>query len=156
MAFEIIMRSHLTALLLAITLTACQATPVDQVATISLPDEVTISILRTPSHPTLAEYKRIACLARSGKRLTCWDLFPDTGGTHRTNVYREASGQIFLQDRISSYAIDLTLKKLIEVEAAKVSGTYLGCFNQDGGGVWRFLPVKDSPEVKIVEDGSVE
>lgn len=148
--------SRLCAFYLAIAVMACQAKAIEQVATFNLPDEITVSVIRIPSHPTLAEYKRTACLGRSGKRLACWDLFPDTGGTHRLNVYRGVNGHIFLQDRISSYEIDLALKKLLEVKAPKVGGTYVGCFNQDASGNWRFMSVEESPEVKIVGDGSVE
>lgn len=139
-----------------IALVGCRAKAVEQVATFKLPGEITVSVIRTPSHPTLAEYKRTACLAQGGKRLACWELFPDTGGTHRINVYRHDDGRIFLEDRISCYEIDPASKKLVEVTAAKVGGTYVGCFNQNATGSWRFVPLEEAPEVKFIGDGPVE
>lgn len=156
MSRKISSKINLIALLLATALTACRVEPVDQVAVFDFSDEITISIVRTPSHPTFAEYKRTACLYRSGKRRACWEMFPDTGGTHRINVYRAKDGSIFLHDRVSSYAINLPSEEFAEVEVAKAAGAYLGCFNQDTTGVWRFISVKDSPEVKILGDGSME
>src|SRR5437762_10437119 len=103
----------------------------DKENAVSLPGGMVLSIHRTPLQGRPSEHKRVAVLSSRETKLASWDLFPDTGGTLRINVYMLERGKILLRDRVSTYEIDLSSKSMTEVEGRIAKGKYLGCFDQD-------------------------
>jgi len=129
---------------------------IDKQNAVDLPGGLGLSIERTPLRGGLPEHKRVAVLFSRQKKLASWDMFPDTGGTLRINVYQLDKGLILLRDRVSGYEIDPSSRSMAEAGGRIAKGKYLGCFDQDPKGTWRFLSAKQRPEIKITGDGRVE
>ena len=149
------MSNRVTILAFCVLMSVSCSSKTDEQGYVRLPGSLDLSVIRTPQG-TLAEYKRTAVLSSNGKQIAFWELFPDTGGTQRLNVYLLDNGRILLQDRIESHEIDPMAKSMTEVEGSTSKGKYLGCFKVDSNAHWRFFPIQESQEVKISGDGRVE
>jgi hypothetical protein len=101
---------------------------------------ISITLSRSPTHPYLPEYKRkLLIVFPNGKRISL-DLFPDTGGTVRMNVYREATGNLLLRDRLDYSRVDVMARSVEPVgdPIRRIDAQYLGAFDEDSSGVLVF------------------
>lgn len=107
-----------------------------------------------PMHPWLAEYKRFAVIRENGKPARRLEIFPDTGGYSRTQLYRLPSGILLLNGFFDSVKINPATHSLISgPEVAAVDGTYLGAFDRTRDGKWQFIDAARSPEQRLVAGG---
>jgi len=107
-----------------------------------------------PMHPYLAEYRRSLVLRTNGKPDQRVEMFPDTGGYSRTQLYRLPDGHFLVRGFFDSVRIDVTKRSLIiEPDTHGVVGTYLGAFDDKGDGDWRFIGANQSPEQPLVAGG---
>jgi hypothetical protein len=107
-----------------------------------------------PIHPYLAEYRRSLVLRTNGNPDQRVEMFPDTGGYSRTQLYRLSDGLFLVRGFFDSVKIDVTMHNLIsEPETHGVVGTYLGAFDDNGDGDWRFIGANQSPEQPLIAGG---
>jgi hypothetical protein len=115
---------------------------------------VQIVLRLVPSHPYLAEYDRTVLLRSNSGRKVQVDLFPDTGGYSRTQLYRVSNTRYWLKGSFDSAMIDVSTQSIeVRETLADPSGTYLGAFARDTKEGWRFLPASVSPEASLEPKG---
>ena len=121
-------------------------------ATAQLPGSTSHIIVQLePMHPYLAEYRRALVLRKAGAPDQRIEMFPDTGGYARTQLYRLPDGRFLVRGFFDAVRIDPNKHSLIaEPETAPVLGTYLGAFDDKGDRQWRFIDAAQSPEQPLV------
>jgi hypothetical protein len=106
-----------------------------------------------PDQPFLAEYRRFLVLRRPGTEDQRIEMFPDTGGYGRTQVYRLPDGGFLVQGYFDEVKIDPAIRNLaVHYNGPDAGATYIGAFDRSGG-EWRFVEAKYSPEQKLVAGG---
>jgi len=117
-------------------------------ATFRVPESNTaVTVERTPMHAYLAESHRSVIIKIQGRPASRAELFPDTGGYSRANLYRLDARRVLLRDADSSYTIDVTSGTVSKDAERRIAGTFLGSFDVDGSKTWRFIPARDRPEL---------
>ena len=124
-------------------------------AATTLPDSSSQLVVQLePMHPYLAEYRRSLLLRTSGKPDQRVEMFPDTGGYSRTQLYRLPDGIFVVRGFFDSVRIDVAKRSLaLEPETHSGVGIYLGAFDDKGDGGWRFIGKNQSPEQPLVAGG---
>jgi hypothetical protein len=107
----------------------------------------TITVERVPSHAFLAEYERKAVVQIGARPTSQMQLFADSGGNSRTNLYRLDAGRVLLLDADASYTIDVTSGTASKDEVRRKTGTFIGSFDVDGSETWRFIPAAERAEL---------
>ena len=117
-------------------------------ATFRVPESSTaVTVERTPMHAYLAEYHRSVITEIQGRPASRAEMFPDTGGYSRANLYRLDAQRVLLRDADSSYTIDVTTGTVSKDAERRIAGTFLGSFDVDGSKRWLFIPARDRPEL---------
>lgn len=117
-------------------------------ATFLVPDSNTsVTIERLSTHAYLAGYKRTVVIETESRPIVQLEMFPDTGGYSRANLFRLDSQKLLLRDAANSYTIDLVNRTISKDESRREAGTFLGSFDIDHSKIWRFLPVREKPEM---------
>jgi hypothetical protein len=82
-------------------------------------------------------------------------MFPDTGGYNRTNAYDLGRSRTLLLSAFDAYVLDYDRGEIQTVErnGAKADGTYVGAFDTDDGGHWRFIAASERPEASVEPKG---
>ena len=124
-------------------------------ATADLPGTTSHIIVQLePMHPYLAEYRRALVLRKAGAPDQRLEMFPDTGGYSRTQLYRLPDGRFVVRGFFDTVSIDPAKHGLFaESETARDMGTYLGAFDDTGNGQWRFIDAARSPEQPLKAEG---
>lgn len=121
-----------------------------------LPNSNTQILMRlTRSHPWLAEYKRTLLLTYSNGASLSVELFPDTGGYSRAQLYLGADGIYYVKGYFDSARIDVA-NKIINALDAKLPTklTYLGAFDEDiKRRKWKFYSAEESKEQSLEAGG---
>ena len=132
-------------------LLACQR-QARQSASVALSDSVLLVIERVGGS-RLAEYEHRARLEHNGQVASRLDLTFDTGGYGRTNLYRLADGQFLLLDAGASVLIYVPLPSLQPEMTRQRRGVFVGAFDTDSTGTWRFIPASERPERPVEYGG---
>ncbi len=106
-----------------------------------------VTVTRVATHPFLARYNlRVHIDGPAGCRAAS-ELFPDTGGVSRRNLYQTATGLILL-GQFDARVVDAgtCMIALSEFRSLEPDRTFLGTFDEDGQGRWTFLPRDRQPE----------
>lgn len=127
-------------------------------ATTRLADSASeISIQLVPTHPYLAEYQRTLVLHKAGSPDQRVEMFADTGGYSRTQLYRLPDGKFLVSGFFDAFVIDLSRHSIAPyTETAVHMGAYLGAFDKmgpDSSKEWTFNDTSQSPEQKLVAQG---
>lgn len=131
-----------------ILLAACNSDVPVSATTDTVPLGFQVTVTRVATHPFLARYNlKLTVRTTTGCSATS-ELFPDTGGVSRRNLYSGASGQLFVVGQFDARRFDeLSCRvELIEFRSLETRMTFLGSFDVDGAGNWAFLPVGVSAE----------
>ncbi len=117
-------------------------------------DGVRIVLQLQPIHPFLAEYRKTLVVSSTGGSHTSRELFSDTGGYLRTQLYLALDHSYYLKGyfdvaHVSSDAAHIT----IDVTAVAVGARYLGAFDEDATRTFRFISARESPEQPLVPSG---
>jgi hypothetical protein len=92
-------------------------------------------------HPYLAEYRRAVVLRKPGESDVRKDMFPDTGGYSRTQLYRLSDGRFVIRGFFDAFLIDPQEHSISAADAKLVeTAKYLGAFDGLHDGAWRFIP----------------
>jgi len=118
-------------------------------ASFLVPDsKATVFVARDSVHAFLAEYERRALVELDGISSGHQQLFPDTGGDSRTNLYQLDARKVLLRDADASYTIDLSSGRITkDAIRQKANGRFLGSFDTDDSHTWRFIPASERREL---------
>ena len=119
----------------------------------------------TASYPALGVYisvrltddggpagvRRNVVLHRPKEAAVTLDLPVEPGPVSPVNLYGEPNRRLVLKDRRGVYALDVKAARLDPMGDACACGygPFLGVFDHDERGAWRFIPSRDRPERKI-------
>ena len=119
-------------------------------AAVDLPGTTSrISVQLQPMHPYLAEYRRYLVLQKGGMPDKRVELFADTGGYSRTQLYKLPDGRFRVDGFFDSVIVDPVQHQISDAGRVREKGTYLGAFHnvkQRQWTEWRFLSSAESPE----------
>jgi hypothetical protein len=100
----------------------------------------------------LAEFQRWLYIENAGHRIAVLELFPDTGGYRRANLYRTAPDQWLVRTFFrNSYVIDLRREAIDKVNAApriRSDDEFVGAFDIIDD-EWRFIPSNERLELPV-------
>jgi hypothetical protein len=132
-------------MLLMLVSVACGATPP---AVYQLPGStLAIRVELQPMHPWLAEYHRTASIDLNGREVSRIALSDDTGGYPRINIYNATPTTLLMRDYFDSYAIDVATGGVTKHAQRRAGGTFVGSFDDDGSGAFRFIPPSERREM---------
>ena len=112
------------------------------------PPGYSVALTRMATHPFLARFNlKVIIRTRSGCSATS-ELFPDTGGVSRRNLYLDSSDRLYVVGQFDVRRFDQgrCLVELIEFRSLESSTTYVGSFDVDQNRNWTFFPVGVRPE----------
>ena len=120
-------------------------------ATASYPALGVYISVRLTDDGTPAGPRRDVVLHRPGERPITLDLPRDPGPLSPVNLYGEPHRRIVLKDRRGVYALDIKTAQFDAIEDACHCGygPYLGVFDRDERGAWRFIPARERAEAKL-------
>ena len=106
-----------------------------------------ITVTRVATHPFLARFNLTLTVKAAGCSVSS-DLFPDTGGVSRRNVYRDSYDRLYVigQFDVRRFEAGSCLIHLIEFRSVDSDLRYLGVFDRDDTGRWTFLPPEKRSE----------
>jgi|SRR6266850_437675 len=118
-------------------------------ASFLVPDsKATVVVARESAHALLAEYERRALVEVDGISSDHQQLFSDTGGYSRTNLYKLDARNALLRDADASYTIDLATGRITKDALRQTAnGRFLGSFDTDDTHTWRFIPASERREL---------
>jgi hypothetical protein len=107
-----------------------------------------------PMHPYLAEYRRALVLHKKGVPDQRIEMFPDTGGYLRTQLYRLPDGTLLVSGFFDAFRLDLVKHSIVPYnETVTHAGEYLGAFDDTAKHEWRFTDASQSPEQQLIAQG---
>jgi hypothetical protein len=119
-------------------------------AAVDLPGTAShISVQLQPMHPYLAEYRRYLVLHKVGVPDQRVELFADSGGYSRTQIYKLPDGRFRVDGFFDSMIVDPVQHQISNAGRVREKGTYLGAFQNVKQGQWtewRFLSSAESPQ----------
>jgi hypothetical protein len=140
---------HTGALFAALAvLPACNSdVPVSAVAEIT-PPGVHVTVTRVATHPFLARFNLTLIVTIPNGCSATSDLFPDTGGVSRRNLYRGTMDRFYVVGQFDVRRFDPRTCRieLIEFRSVEQGLLFLGAFDIDGSGHWAFLQPAVRPE----------
>jgi hypothetical protein len=130
-----------------LTLPGCNSdVPVSAVA--QIPSGVEVTVTRVATHPFLARFNLKVTVRAPGGCSATSELFPDTGGVSRRNLYRGTAEQLYVIGQFDVRRFDAPRCRieLMEFRSLEAGLTFLGSFDVDAESRWTFLPVEVRPE----------
>jgi hypothetical protein len=127
---------------------ACNSdVPVPAAADIA-PPGLHVTVTRVATHPFLARFNLTLTVMTPGGCSATSELFPDTGGVSRRNVYRGAEDRLYVVGQFDVRRFDLRSCRidLIEFRSLEPALSFVGSFDVDVSSHWTFLPVDVRPE----------
>jgi hypothetical protein len=94
------------------------------------------------THPFLARFNLKLTVRAAGGCSATSELFPDTGGVSRRNLYRGTSGQLYLIGQFDARRFDVhrCTIELMEFRSLEAGLMFVGSFDTDASGGWAYLP----------------
>lgn len=127
---------------------ACNS-DIPEVAVAEMPARgLIVEVTRVATHPFLARYNLSMKVATAGGCSATSELFPDTGGVSRRNVYAGGTGLLYVVGQYDVRVFDRNrcLIELKEFRALEDRLGYLGSFDLDRERRWKFFPAVARPE----------
>lgn len=122
--------------------------------------DIQIGIELKPMNPIFAEYERRLVVKRAGVTQITQDIFPDTGGYLRTNVYQLKRNEFVVKGffdewivRTSPLSVVLSTETIGEAAFMEREAGFLGAFDVAPDRNWRFIPKKERAEQTVVPKG---
>ncbi len=113
---------------------------------------LTVAIEREPTHLFLAEYERYLILSIDGIEKQRIEMFDDTGGYSRTDVFQTSATQYVLRGFDDRYQLDLVRQSVSPAQTFdKKNAKFVGSFDVDDDRVWRFILATERPELPMRE-----
>lgn len=107
-----------------------------------------VTVTRIATHPFLARFNLKLTVSTVNNCSATSELFPDTGGVSRRNLYVGASGRLYVvgQYDVRRFDTQKCLVELIEFRSLESNMIFVGSFDVDGAGQWTFLPASARAE----------
>jgi hypothetical protein len=125
-----------------VTIAGCNSdVPVSAVTEIT-PPGLRVTVTRVATHPFLARFNLRCTVTMPNGCSATSDLFPDTGGVSRRNVYRGSMDRLYVigQFDVRRFDPQTCLIELMEFRSLEPGLVYVGAFDMDASGRWTFLP----------------
>ncbi len=128
-------------------LTGCNS-DVPVTASLQIPNEGTLTVTRTATHPFLARFSLMLTMQGQGTCRAETELFPDTGYVSRRNLYRVEERLYYLIGQYDARVINFEDCRVIlsEFHSLKTQITFLGSFDLDEGKQWSYLAADQRAE----------
>jgi hypothetical protein len=128
--------------LISVTAACNSDNPVSATADI-VPPGYHVTVTRVATHPFLARYNLKLTVSTTGGCSAASELFPDTGGVSRRNLYLTESGRLFVVGQFDVRRFDeqSCRVELIEFRSLETGMAFKGSFDIDSTGTWTFFPV---------------
>ena len=99
-------------------------------------------VTRVATHPFLARFNLRLTISMVGSCSVTSELFPDTGGVSRRNIYLADSNRLYVVGQFDVRRFDAQNCRidLIEFRSLEPNMTFVGSFDVDDEGNWTFLP----------------
>jgi hypothetical protein len=137
---------NISAVATMIVLTACGNSL--ELARYQQPNSTIAVAVQRASHGLFAEYERTVIVEFEGRAVAQLQMFPDTGGYSRANIYQLGNEHlVLLRDADASYTIDLATRIITKDKERRRSGTFLGSFDVDQSRRWRFIAAGERSEL---------
>lgn len=107
-----------------------------------------VAITRVATHPFLARFNlKVEIRTNSGCSASS-ELFPDTGGVSRRNLYLDSSDRLYIIGQFDVRRFDPSqcLLELIEFRSLESGLTYIGSFDTEPNQEWAYFSVSSRPE----------
>jgi hypothetical protein len=143
------MRIAATFCVVVLAASSCRHKP--ETATFTEPEYgVTISITRQLINPFTGGYDRFVSIRRGDGMSGGLHMIDDALGFGPVNVYRIEGPALLLFGNIERLMIDLETAATKSVDlATKRSGEFVGCFDEDATGTWRFIKASERAELPV-------
>ena len=107
-----------------------------------------LTVTRVATHPFLSRFDLKLTLSTPSGCSATSDLFPDTGGVSRRNVYRGSMDRLYVVGQYDVRRVDITgcRIELLEFQSLEGGLLFVGSFDTDDSGRWQFLPADVRPE----------
>jgi hypothetical protein len=107
-----------------------------------------VTVTRVATHPFLARFNLQMTVTMPNGCSATSDLFPDTGGVSRRNLYRGAMDRLYMVGQFDVRRFDpqTCLIELMEFRSLEPDLLFLGAFDIDASGRWAFLQATVRPE----------
>ena len=104
------------------------------------PPGFTITVTRVATHPFLSRFNLTLTVSTAGGCSATSELFPDTGGVSRRNVYLATSDRLYVVGQFDVRRFDpqKCLIELIEFRSVEDGLSFLGSFDVERTGQWVF------------------
>jgi len=128
--------------------TACNSDVPVSATTDVVPPGFHVAVTRVATHPFLARFNLKVTVSTTTGCSTTSELFPDTGGVSRRNLYRADSGQLFVVGQFDARRFDeqSCRVELVEFRSLDAGITFLGAFDVDPRGNWTFISAAERAE----------
>jgi hypothetical protein len=115
--------------------------PVPAVAVVT-PPGAQVTVTRVATHPFLSRFNLKLSVSMFNSCLATSDLFPDTGGVSRRNVYTTDAGLLYVVGQFDVRRFDAQRCRieLVEFQSLEPNMRFVGSFDLDDKGSWTFLP----------------
>ena len=134
-----------------ILISACNSdVPVSAVTDV-VPPGFHVTVTRVATHPFLARFNLRLTISMVDSCSATSELFPDTGGVSRRNIYLADSNRLYVVGQFDVRRFDAQNCRieLIEFRSLELNMTFVGSFDVDGKGNWTFLPAQARAERKF-------
>lgn len=113
--------------------------PVSAVAQVS-PPGFTVTVTRIATHPFLSRFNLALTVSTAAGCAATSELFPDTGGVSRRNLYLATSGRLYVVGQFDVRRFDpqRCLIELIEFHSVEDGLRFIGSFDAEASGRWVF------------------
>jgi hypothetical protein len=104
------------------------------------PPGFTITVTRVATHPFLSRFNLALMVSTAGGCSTTSELFPDTGGVSRRNLYLGTSDRLYVVGQFDVRRFDpqKCLIELIEFRSVEGGLKFIGSFDIEPSGQWVF------------------
>lgn len=121
--------------------------PVSAVTQVTPPGFV-VSVTRIATHPFLSRFNLALTVRTAGGCAATSELFPDTGGVSRRNLYLTTSDRLYVVGQFDVRRFDpqRCLIELVEFRSVEDGLRFIGSFDTDRSGQWAFQTASTQAE----------
>ena len=132
----------------ALLIIACHSDVPVSAVTDLMPSGFHVIVERAATHPFLARFNLKLTVSTINSCSATSELFPDTGGVSRRNLYLALSGDLYVVGQFDVRRFDAQKCRieLIEFRSLQSNMTFVGAFDVDSSGKWAFLPASARAE----------
>lgn len=112
--------------------------------------DLSIKIERTPPSKAGLPFKREMTLDENYQTKTKIKMTDEQGDYSRVNIYKASDKIYFLKDNWQSYELN-TEAKTLQKTNQQANGEYVGAFDLNENGGWRYIPADERKEVPLGE-----